>query len=141
MDKNEFFRNATSRICGNLEIEEALVSSLNFLREYMPVDRMLLQFFDEGLNSMHTIASATVEKGVMINLLTPLTSKARENMANFEQEYLSYSIDSAWLINDNPHDQPLFHEMLAAHKAKVTSLLVLPLKIHDKIISLAANYQ
>ena len=31
MDKNEFFREATLRICGNLEIEEAIFSISQFL--------------------------------------------------------------------------------------------------------------
>ena len=70
MNKNEFFREATSRICGNLEIEEALVSSLNFLRQEMPVDRMFLQFFEDGLNAMRTVAIATPGKGMTVDLLT-----------------------------------------------------------------------
>jgi len=35
MDKNKFFREATLRICGNLEIEEAMFSTLQFLRQTM----------------------------------------------------------------------------------------------------------
>jgi hypothetical protein len=41
LDEHEFFREATLRICGNLEIEEALFSSFQFLREVMPVDMQL----------------------------------------------------------------------------------------------------
>jgi transcriptional regulator with GAF, ATPase, and Fis domain len=134
MDKNEFFREATSRICGNLEIEEALVSSLNFLRKEMPVDRMLLQFFEEGLNAMRTVAFATLGKGMMVNQLTPMTPKAREEMMLFEKEYLSKSQNTAWLIRDNPHQHLMFHEMLQAHRARVTSLLVLPLRMQDKVV-------
>jgi len=135
MDKNEFFRQATSRICGNLEIEEALVSSLNFLKQKMPVDRMLLEFFEEGLSSMRTVAYATQEKGKMVNVLTPMTLKARQEMRHFEQEYLKMSLDTAWLISDNPHRHLMFHEMLQAHKIKVTSLLVLPLRMGgDKVV-------
>jgi hypothetical protein len=49
VDENEFFRNATMRICGNLDFEEALFSILTFLRQTMPADRLLLQFFEESL--------------------------------------------------------------------------------------------
>jgi len=42
MDENEFFREATVRICGNLKIEEAMFSTLQYLRQVMPVDRMSL---------------------------------------------------------------------------------------------------
>jgi transcriptional regulator with GAF, ATPase, and Fis domain len=134
MDKNDFFRQATSRICGNLEIEEALLSSLNFLRQEMPVDRMLLEFFEEGLNAMRTVAFATPEEGRMVNLLTPMTSKARQEMMRFEQEYLHKSPDSAWLIRDDPHGHLMFYEMLQAYKIRVTSLLVLPLRMRDRVV-------
>jgi len=134
MDKNEFFRKATSRICGNLEIKDALFSSLNFLRQKMPVDRMLLEYYEEGLNAMRTVAFATPEEGKMINMLTPMTLKARQEMMRFEQEYLNKSPNTAWLIQDNPQQKLMFREMLQAHKAKITSLLVLPLRMHDKIV-------
>ena len=40
MDENEFFRQATLRICGNLEIEEAMQMLLRFLKKVMPVCRI-----------------------------------------------------------------------------------------------------
>ena len=43
MDKNVFFREATLRICGNLEIEEAMFSTLNFLEQSMPATIMFLE--------------------------------------------------------------------------------------------------
>jgi transcriptional regulator with GAF, ATPase, and Fis domain len=134
MHRNEFFREATLRICGNLEIEEALVSSLNFLRQEMPVDRMLLELFEDGLNAMRTVAIATPREGMTVDLLTPLTSKARQEMGRFEREYLQQRPNSAWLIQDDPHRQLMFHEMLQIHGTKVTSLLVLPLRIGDKVV-------
>ena len=84
MDENEFFREATLRICGNLGIEEALISSLNFLRQGMPVDRILLQLYEEGLNAMRTVAIATPMKANAIGLLTHLTSKADLLVMTFE---------------------------------------------------------
>ena len=38
IDENEFFREVSVRICGSLEIEKALLSCLEFLREVMPAD-------------------------------------------------------------------------------------------------------
>jgi transcriptional regulator with GAF, ATPase, and Fis domain len=134
MDVNEFFHQATLRICGNLEIEEALVSSLNFLRQEMPVDRMLLEFFEDGLNAMRTVAIATPGEGKTLDLLTPLTSKARLEMRRFERDYLQQKPNSAWLIQDDPHRQLMFHEMLQIHRTRVTSLLVLPLRLGGKVV-------
>ncbi len=77
MDKNEFFREATLRICGNLEIEEALFSTLQFLRQAMPVYWMVLEHYDESLNSMRTIAIADPKKGKSVDLVTPLSDDAQ----------------------------------------------------------------
>lgn len=60
MDENEFFRQATLRICGNLEIEEALFSCFHFLKQTIPVDRLLLQLYESSLGAVRTIAIATV---------------------------------------------------------------------------------
>ena len=87
MDENEFFREATIRICGNLKIEEAMVSSLNFLRKEMPVDRMFLQFQDVGFNSLRIISMATPEEGRKVDWLTPLSSKALQEQKNMIDKY------------------------------------------------------
>jgi transcriptional regulator with GAF, ATPase, and Fis domain len=134
MDENEFYRQATLRICGHLEIEEALVSSLNFLRQEMPVDRMLLQFFDDELNAMRTVAIATPEKGMTVDLLIPMTSAARQDMRRFEREYRQQSPNTALLIQDDPHRQLMFHEMLRIHGIKATSLMVFPLRLWQKVV-------
>ena len=60
MDKNEFFREATVRICGNLEIEQALHATLKFIRGLIPIDIILLEYFDLGKKAMRTLAKAEV---------------------------------------------------------------------------------
>ena len=60
LDKNEVFREATLRICGDLEIETAMVSFLQYIAEFIPVDRLFLQYFDQGLNVMRTIVDANL---------------------------------------------------------------------------------
>jgi hypothetical protein len=62
MDENEFFREATLCICGNLEIEEALFSCFHFLKQTIPVDRLLLQLYESGLGAVRTIAIATASE-------------------------------------------------------------------------------
>jgi transcriptional regulator with GAF, ATPase, and Fis domain len=134
MDENEFFREATLRICGNLEIEEALISSLNFLKQEMPVDRILLQLYEEGLNAMRTVAIATPLKANVVDLLTHLTPEAREGIRQFEKEYDQQEPNFAWLFLEDPHQHVWIDEMFHLHKIKATSLLVLPLKMQHKVV-------
>jgi hypothetical protein len=77
INENEFFRQATLRICGNLEIEQAMTALLRYVSQVMPADRMFLQRFDRGLGAMRTIAHATKEEGRKLDLLTPLPPEAR----------------------------------------------------------------
>jgi transcriptional regulator with GAF, ATPase, and Fis domain len=134
MDDNEFFRQATLRICGKLEIEEALISSLNFLRQEMPVDRILLQQFEKSLNAVRTVAIASPETAMTPDLLAPMTSEARKEIGRFEREYRQNSPSFAWLIQDDPHRKFMFHEMFQAHNIRITSLIVLPLLLGDKVV-------
>jgi hypothetical protein len=75
-DDNEFFRKATLRICGDLRIEKALCDFLRYMREFMPVDRMFLQIYEPTLGAMRTMASADVDSGQELDLLTPLPRAA-----------------------------------------------------------------
>ena len=54
IDDNEFFRNATLRICGNLAIEEAMCNCVHYLEAFIPVDRMFLQVYEPDLAAMRT---------------------------------------------------------------------------------------
>lgn len=76
MTYNEFFRQATLKICGNLNIEESIFLTLQFLEKRMPVTIMFLEYYDVPLSSTRTIPKATPEGGKQVDLLTPLSPQA-----------------------------------------------------------------
>lgn len=78
MNENEFFREATLSIFGNLEIEQAMVSFLHYIQDFLPGDRLFLEYYDKNEKVMRTIADATVEKGESVDLITPLSDEAIE---------------------------------------------------------------
>ncbi len=134
MDKNEFFREATLRICGNLEIEETMFSTLQFLRKKMPVDRMFLHFMDVGLNALRIITMATPKKAMKVDLLTPLSSKALQEEMDLVNEYRQRKKPNLiWLFKDNPKKYSVIREVFELHKMKVTSLMVIPLRATGKV--------
>ena len=59
VDENDFFRRATMQICSSLDIEIAMWRSIQFLREFIPVDMMFLHLYERDLGAMRTIAMAT----------------------------------------------------------------------------------
>ena len=58
-DANDFFRQSTMRICGDLDIETAMWSCLTYLETVLPVTGMALHLFDRDLVTVRTIAQVT----------------------------------------------------------------------------------
>lgn len=59
IDYNEFYRQATTRICSTLNLDTALKNTFEFIRDYIPVQQMQLAFFDPGLKLIHIVSSVT----------------------------------------------------------------------------------
>lgn len=78
IDENEFFRQATLRICGNLDFEFAMQECLLYLRSFMPADRFNLNLYDRGLGALRTIAIATPTEARRVNFVQPLDDEGRK---------------------------------------------------------------
>ncbi|MCD4848613.1 MAG: sigma 54-interacting transcriptional regulator [Candidatus Aegiribacteria sp.] len=129
MDENEFFRQSALRICGNLAIEEAMFSTLQYLRQAMPVDRMFLQCFDQGFGAMRTIATATQSEYRKLDLLTPLSEEAR---ASAGLKNLPSMSDIS--IFEDSEKYAISREMLKFHSVQCSSLMVMLLKSKSRIL-------
>ena len=78
VDENTFFRQATMRICGNLDFEIALQNVLIYLKSFMPADEIHLNLYDQGLTALKTIAIATPAEANRVNSVFPLDKTARK---------------------------------------------------------------
>ena len=58
VDENEFFREATLKICSSLEIEKALWNVLTYLRQFIPADAIFLNIYDPGLGVIELVTGA-----------------------------------------------------------------------------------
>ena len=58
INENEFFRQATVRICSSLNVETALSRAMEYLKTFLPLSGMCLGLYDDDFKSMRTIASA-----------------------------------------------------------------------------------
>jgi len=134
MDKNEFFKEATKRICSQLSIEQAMISSLNFLSNFMPAEGMLFTLFDQGLSATRVVAAVTKNEGIQMDFLIPLSKDAQnkntELVKNFQKGEATYL---ATLVNDNIYENPLFKEVFMPIAEDVSSLLILPMELNRKV--------
>jgi transcriptional regulator with GAF, ATPase, and Fis domain len=81
LDENVFFREATLRICSRLNIATALRSCFDYIKLYIPMNRMSLHILDPDLNVLRFVAS--VGDGVMEDSerVLPLPEKGRNERA------------------------------------------------------------
>jgi transcriptional regulator with GAF, ATPase, and Fis domain len=88
INDKDFFHEATKRICGSLEIQNALWQTLLFLRGFMPAEEMFLIVYDPALAMIETIARADAGGGHTTSvktLMPPESHKAfSEGLASTE---------------------------------------------------------
>ncbi len=129
MDEFKFFREATIRICGSLEIEQALQSCLLYLKTVMPVDRLSLQRFDPDYGTMHTLATATADDCKRIDVLIPVSREAKSTPRLRVQ-----SGQPEVRIFNEPQDNALCREMMAFLNVSCHALMVMRLHLGDRVL-------
>jgi len=122
IDESAFFRQATLMICGNLEIEVAMMACLKYMRQYIPADRMFLQVNEPSLGAIRTIATATGDGGRKVDILTPLHKAARD----WIQRRGGKKADEIVVI-DSEQTNPVAIDMLRFHGIQGSSILRMPL--------------
>ena len=80
VDENEFFRQATLRICRHLEIEKGLSACLDYLSTIMPADMICMEIYEPDIKALRIIARASLTECLKTDLLIPLDKKARDMM-------------------------------------------------------------
>ncbi len=133
IDKNEFFREATLRICGNLETHRAMHACFEYLDSVIPLDTMYMEIFEQELGSMRIIARTTKEESTKMDLLVPLPQDAKDAVNIKSPEVEKRPAGPVWIVND-PDTEPVTRAMLKFLDEKKSSLLGMLLIIKDKPI-------
>ena len=121
VDENALFREIASRICGSLDIGQALWQSLICLKEYMPVDWITMGIYEPDLGAIRYIARATLRGAKNFEILVPMPSNARRLLN-------SKSYPDIMIVND-PKDDPVCWAVSRFFKESNSSLLLMSLII------------
>ncbi len=127
MNENEFFREATIRICGNLEIEVALLQCLKYLKGVIPVESMNLSVWEPDSKSLRVIARATDSGGEKADTLIPMSQIAKTNMEQMRKKFKASRWPDTDIINDSSAD-PGMREIIKHYDLEVSSLMHLILE-------------
>jgi len=133
VDTNEFFRNATLRICGRLDIEESLRDCLEYVARYLPADRLYLQQYEPGLGAMRMVARASASQGECMDLLVPLDQQARQELAGVVLDSSTGELPPVVVVN-NPRTVSVTRCIQTHLGEPASSVMSMPLVVEGRVM-------
>jgi transcriptional regulator with GAF, ATPase, and Fis domain len=127
MHENDFFREFTFRICGSLNIGEALWSCLLYVRSIIPADELILTVYNQDFKALEVVAQADEEGFDTTSQKVHMPPDLRRELENVEH----YS--RVRIINDVRQD-PIIGRLGEHYKWPVSSVIVGRLIIQHKFI-------
>ena len=80
VDEKAFFREATLRICGSLEIEKALMHCLHYISTFIPANQMSFHVYNRNQGIVETVANATHDDCRALRLHSQLSKEGRRQV-------------------------------------------------------------
>jgi formate hydrogenlyase transcriptional activator len=84
MDENDFFRAFTFRICGSLNIGEALWDCLLYVRTSLPADELMLTVYDPAFGALEVVAQANEREFNTGSDMVPMPAEMRRELEDVE---------------------------------------------------------
>jgi len=86
IDEKAFFREATLRICGSLNVETFLYESFLYLRDYLPADSVFLTHYRAESGEHAALARATAKGSSLLNLTVSIPRDIRTFVKRRDKE-------------------------------------------------------
>ena len=83
--KREFFHQATLRICGSLEIEQAMMQCFHYLKDFIPMDEMTMNRYDPALFAVRCVVRVTGDRAQKINRIIPVPGHLKDHVMKREE--------------------------------------------------------
>ncbi|MBU1056136.1 MAG: sigma 54-interacting transcriptional regulator [Proteobacteria bacterium] len=135
IDANEFFRQATMRICGSLDIETAMWKALEYLEQFIPLTGMNLVLGEPGMPAIETLAQVSRHKIEKMKRIIPLTP---EIGAEVERHWSS--LQDVLIINRPEMFPTTLNVVTKLINRPDMATMTLPLKIQDKRLFALVTY-
>ncbi|MGO9018817.1 MAG: sigma 54-interacting transcriptional regulator [Syntrophobacteraceae bacterium] len=130
VDEKEFFREATVRVCGSLEIERALWRCFVYIRDFVPATEVYLNYYDRSLGAIRFYATANEEGGRRLNLHVPLPPETR---ALIEQTW-----GSDILLVEHAEDHPITKAVRRTLDVPDFATILMPLELEGTLVGVVA---
>ena len=126
VNDNEFFRQATLRICGSLDIEKALLKCLHYIEDFMPVTEMYLNLFEPGMGIVWNLATVNRDGSQPPFPPTPMSKEAIDRIES------GYRLERMVKIIDRADLDPVTRLLLPHTEFSKQSYLVMILEIEGE---------
>lgn len=123
-DPNDFFRQITLKICGTLDMGRGMMACCRYLKQFMPADELLLNYYDPALDLIRTIARASWQD-----------YSGEEEIIKIPDTFDTMEFLGAWprsQICNAPETDPLNRIMLRAYGLKKCALMQMFLETEEK---------
>lgn len=137
IDKNDFFRQATIRICGDLNIETAMWRCLDYIEQVMPVTGMSLHLFAHDMSTMQTIVQVTHYKGNPV--LDNVIAMPKEAVDVLERKWAKMQTQDVMIFN-RPESDPVTHTVTQLVQRPNTSVMIMRLRMEDNRLGALVMY-
>jgi len=137
IDENQFFREVTLRICGNLEIEEGLRACSDYLSRYMPVDQVYLYGVEKSFETVLIIARATSFQGERMNKALPFPAESKKDWIEGLRALEAGTVSPVIIIG-NTDKEPFSRYVLDALGEPSMSAMSLPLVVEGELVGAVA---
>jgi transcriptional regulator with GAF, ATPase, and Fis domain len=125
-----FFREATLRICGSLEIEKSLYTTFMYLKGHLPADAISLYVYEPGLGIMRTVVRATSWGGSFPEESLFLPIEARKKLSGGSE------LPHLWNLPDM-HANEIGEPVAQAQELPLSSALVMILRLEGQELGAA----
>ncbi|OGR14511.1 MAG: Fis family transcriptional regulator [Desulfobacterales bacterium RIFOXYA12_FULL_46_15] len=125
VDPKEFFREATLRICGSLDIEKALHQCLLYIRQFIPVGQLGFHIYHRDAGIVETVAIAGPDSYEAISLKAQLSQKGRKQV----EDQRSVRVRVIERLGDDPVTGPVAGRLDALDLSAIVMDLVLERKM------------
>lgn len=127
IDKNEFFREVSVRICGSLEIDKALLACFEYVSRVMPVDELIITIYDPAMKCVKNIAAADAQGAHLASEEIPLSPLLPEEVQDTEKFPRFRKLDNAL-------DDPIIRHLAQSVEWPPSSVLINRLMIEGKYV-------
>ncbi len=126
VNRDEFFREVTLRICSSLDIGVAVKRAFDYLREHFPLDEIYLDIFDIQLGAIRRIAHIANGNGEAAEEIVPLPKQVWE---------WGRSLSGPQIMDARNVSGPA-KAIAALVKLEGNTDLVLPLRVENELIGM-----